>query len=189
MPNLDFYACSADMPPLLDFIRDHAGCRVFESYSGPAEPLREFSSTSEVMDALACEVGGLGLMLYAASMRGTFEVERFALRPSAFPGSPAWREQIRGWGLIGLRLEVPRNGKLRPSHTNHNSEKRAQVWSEQYRDQAPPDTWDFREVTRISSQINRYVRTHLAAAKHGSMPILRHASDAVAAGELTLLLA
>ncbi|MEM9195080.1 MAG: hypothetical protein AAGF12_38265, partial [Myxococcota bacterium] len=49
------------------------------------------------------------------------------------------------------------------------------------------DDWDFREVTRISRRINRFIRSR-ALNKRGSRPVLPDAAERDAAGELTLAL-
>ena len=96
-----------------------------------------------------------------------------------------FRYDSRGWGLIQLYFGQLRNGRLSPCHTNHNSESRAKTWESTYRNLGSATKWDWKEVTRISGRLNRFIRG-AAAAKEKSRPILRAAHEAQACGSLVL---
>jgi hypothetical protein len=183
VPHLGFYATADDVVAIMELVLRE--CRVFESYSVPDAPLREFASALDVSGAFTQGgPGGLGLMLYSPSMKGEFIVERFELRPRAIPGK-SWRERIGGWGLIQMQLGGVRQGALRPSSTNHNSETRARAWSGTIRELPPVEAWDFQEVTRISRRINRHI-TGLGVRKDGARPILPGAHALTTAGTVVL---
>jgi hypothetical protein len=183
VPRLSFYGTPDDVLPIMDFVLRE--CRVFESYSVPDEPLREFSSASDIRGAVAHnERSGLGLMLYAPSMKGDFVVERIHLKPGAIPGK-SWRDRINGWGLIQVQFGGLRGTTLRSSFTNHNSEKRARKWSDTSPQLPPVDGWDFEEVARISRRINRHIAGQ-AVRKEGALPVLPGAQKLVAAGIVIL---
>jgi hypothetical protein len=182
VPNLDFFAARPDLDALLDFVFDETECQVFESYSTPGHPLVKFASTAEVLHMFDSSGGvHLGLMLYADAMKGRYRIRRFDLKRELFPDTP-WRETVEGWGLIQLELNGVRNGRLEHCHTNHNSEARALKWEATYPDFPPVQEWDFGAVSRISSRINRHVRTRLAVAKVGSRPLLAGAQAFFATG-------
>ena len=144
---------------------------MFESYSAPDEPLRAFATPGEVRNAFErSSVAGLRLMIYSPSMKGRFTIERIDLEPGAIPGK-SWREQISGWGLIQMNFGGVRNGSLAPSVTNHNTEKRARAWEQTYPTLPALESWDFREVTRISRRINRHIAS-LGIRKEGPRPVL-----------------
>jgi len=181
VPHLAFYATSDDAALVMSFVlRDW---RVFETYSLPDEPLRSFASPLEVCDALENRgPAGLGLMIYSPSMKGEFIVERFELEPGAIPGK-SWRERISGWGLIQMEFTGVRDDTLRPSFTNHNTERRARAWEGTYPQLPPVGTWDFREVTRVSRRINRHIAS-IAVGNDGARPILPGADSMAKAGKI-----
>jgi hypothetical protein len=183
VPHLAFYATPDDVASIMDAVLGE--CRVFESYSVPDESLREFSSVSDIRDALVSyERQGFGLMLYAPSMKGAFVIERIHLKPGAIKGK-SWREKISGWGLIQVAFGGVRGATLKPSLTNHNSERRARAWSNTVPALPPVDDWDFKEVTRISRRINRHIAGQ-AVRKQGARHVLHGADRLVAAGPVIL---
>lgn len=180
MPRLGFYAAAEDLLPVLEIAFEE--CRVFEDYSVPDEPLRSYWNPVQVRDAFERRGDVFGLALYAPAMKGPFTIERFALAPGV---GNSWRETIRGWGLISLDLRVLRDGRLPPSVTNHFSEKGARARA--LISELPSiDSWDFREVARISRRINRRI-AGLAVGKSGSQPILPGADALVKSGAAVLL--
>ena len=183
MPHLAFFAAPADIVPVMAFV--FAECLVFESYSVPGVSLRRFASPVEVRAAFD-ERGpaGLGLMLHSPMMGGDFVIERFALSPGVFPGA-TWREKISGWGLIQMEFPGVQASKLRHSFTNHNSEKRAQLWAKTHPEIPSVDAWDFQEVSRISRRINRQI-ANLAVRKEGSRPVLPAANEMAVQGDIIL---
>jgi hypothetical protein len=186
MPNLDFYAARPDLEAVVDFVMMSAGCEVFESYSVPGSPLRRFHRKEQILEAFdRSAFQELGLVLFAATARGSYRIERFQLVSPEYSKAP-WRERILGWGLIHLELHGVRGGQLRHCHTNHNSEARARKWEASCPGLPPLAEWDFREVSRVSGRLNRHVREKLAIARLGSRPILRAAKTLLEAGQLVL---
>lgn len=185
LPHLAFYAARDDIRVIIDFAVEEVGCTIFESYSVPDHHLRELPSTDSVLSAFDAEPGGLLVVLYSSSMRGQHRIRRIALERNAIPGA-TWRESIDGWGLI--QLVVPRliAGNLRVSHTNHNSEARARSWAGEHPEIPSVDDWDFKEVTRISSKLNRFIRKH-AVDQHEGTVVLSGAKALSSQGSITLI--
>ncbi len=177
MPNHDFYAVGDDHRSVLEFVFDVLGCQVRESYSAPNAALREFSDAKSALAAWDEEGRRTGLMLdlYHPSAGGLVRIRRFDLDERPF-GRGAFRHVVEGWGLIQLHLADPRDGRLARSHTNHNSQKRAQVWAATYPELERPDTWDWTAVTRVSSRLNRYIRK-LAVDKRRGRSVLSGALE------------
>jgi hypothetical protein len=51
MPSVEFYAVQADIAKLLGFVFAETDCRVYEAYSVPGQPLREFTSAEDALAA------------------------------------------------------------------------------------------------------------------------------------------
>ncbi|MEM9196010.1 MAG: hypothetical protein AAGF12_42990, partial [Myxococcota bacterium] len=132
MPRLSFYATEVDLAPVVEFVLDD-GCELFESNSRLGERIQRWTEPSAVLKALAeAPFSSLYLQLYRPSMRGNVVVRRFDVSVNAAEGALPWRETSQGWGLIQLHLHLPKDGRLGPCSTNHNSEARARKWAPLY---------------------------------------------------------
>jgi len=188
MPNLDFYAVGRDFDPVLDFVFNRTGCRVFESYSECDNEIREFKSAADLSRAYRigeCEHSSQSVLLQLVppGADSLFHIKHIKLQPKT---GYKYRYAIEGWGLIQLYL-----GGLSPlgvvhSHTNHNSEKRADAWQDTISYLGSAGTWDWKQVTRISSALNRYIRTKLAVSVKFGRPVLPEAAKALEAGNKAL---
>lgn len=185
MPNCDFYAMPEDAEELFRFVFSNASWQLLEAYSRCDQPLRTFDTAATALDAL--ERNGrasFGLVLYAPEMGGRVEQRRITLNADAVPGA-TFRYSSEGWGLIHLQLEPARNGRLHASHTSHNTEKRARLWESTYPELTAVESWDWRAVSRVSSRLNRFIRSR-APSKSGSRPVLPVAHAAIGRGLITL---
>ena len=175
MPNLDFYAAYEDHDPILDFIFSSEKFRVFESYSRLDHGLVEFKSAEHFREHFGSggpgETTSILLQLFTKAGCGEPLIRRIKLKPGAL-GNAKFRFTCEGWGLIQLHIETPRQNLLRPSHTNHNSEKRALAWAPTYRDElGEPSEWDWAEIERASRKLDSFIR-RLSVEKVGSRPVL-----------------
>ena len=172
MPNCDFYALRDDHAEVLKFILKETECQIFEKDSPPWTEIRQFHEVDEILSAYDEGLGPLkGLLnLYSPSMEGEFKFRRISLDEKNF-GAGAFRYEAHGWGAIQLYLGGVHEDCLYSSHSNHNSDKRAVLWADTIHDLGDPEKWNWSEVTRISSRINRFIRK-LATEKRGSMSIL-----------------
>ena len=189
MPKLDFYACGLDFEPILDFIFLRSGCRIFESYSAFDAEIREFKSAADLLQA--CRVGecaadypSILLQLVPPRADSLYSIRRIKLKPST---GHTHRYAINGWGLIQLHLGGFGPSGLVHSHTNHNSEKRAHLWAGTYPDLGSPKAWDWKQVVRTSSALNRHVRTKLSVTVELGRPVLPKAAKALGNGTTAVL--
>ncbi len=162
MPNCDYYATPEDHPALLDWLFAEQTCDVYEAYSSYEKPLRRFETTAEVLAEFerTYPTGqkwvSVGLQLYVRGSGPPFNAKRIALDPKACGGA-TFRFYAEGWGLVQLYLQAPREDRLENSHTNHNSQRRAENWALVREGPAPAD-WDFARITSFSSRLNRQIK-------------------------------
>ncbi len=186
MPNCDFYACGGDAVEVVRFVLSQPGWSLWELASRPDCELRQFSTEAELLQVYDVSSESALFNLHAPEMGGSVIPQRITFNPGAVPDA-TFRVDSGGWGLIQLYLEAPRDGKLRASHTNHNSQKRALKWEPTYLDRlGPVDAWDWKAVSRVSSRLNRFIRSR-ATSKSGTRFVLPCAQDASSQGKLQLL--
>jgi hypothetical protein len=186
MPNIDFYAAGADFFPVLTYVFKQSACRVFESYSPPGEEIAEFKSIEDLSARYpvgVCRGSGPSVLLQLVppSASHHFTIRRISMQPELCEGH-TFRYAVEGWGLIQLDLGGIGPQGLVNSHSNHNTEARARKWLETHRELGPIESWNWREITVVSSALNRFIRTKLATSKLGSRPVLPDAAAALAAG-------
>lgn len=163
MPNCDFYATLEDHEPLLAWLFAEGTCEVYELSSDFEQPLRRFTSPAEVLSqfdrryANAKPWHSVYLQLYVPGAGPPFVPRRVSLDPAACDGA-TYRYRAEGWGLVQLYLSVSDGASLASSHTNHNSQLRAQKWAPVCDDEPGPDAWDFARITSFSSRLNRQIR-------------------------------
>ena len=190
MPNCDFYALGTDLRTVIEFVFAQPGWQLVELCSEPDHDLREFRTLAELVatyPALAEQRTGLHFQLYSESMGGSVRKHRVDFKPGVMGGA-TFRYDSMGWGLIQLYFGILRNGRLSPCHTNHNSERRAQTWALTEADElGPVAAWNWTEVTRISSRLNRFIRGN-AKGKVGSRPIMPSALQASLSGTVEFAL-
>lgn len=190
MPNCDFYALAPDLIEVLDFVFAQPGWRLIELASRHDQPLRTFRATRDVVEAFPTFPSlssSLHFHLYAEAMAGTVGSKRITFKPGAVPGA-TFRYDSQGWGLIELYFGQLRGGNLSNCHTNHNSEQRARTWAPTYADDpamGEVDSWNWKEVSRTSSRLNRFLQGRAAGKLH-SRPVLPAAWEAQSSGALQL---
>jgi hypothetical protein len=186
MPNCDFYAMPEDCGDVLRFVFEQPGWVLFELASEPDRPVRRFHSVDALSRSLTLCERALHFQLYAPVMLGKVHERRIDLNPGAVPGA-THRFATEGWGLIQLYFGAKTDRGLTASHTNHNSETRANAWSSTTGIHDDPAAWDWAAVARMSGRLCRYIRKR-AVAKSWSRPVLPGANAAVLEGRTTLLL-
>jgi hypothetical protein len=176
VPNCDFYATPEDHKPFLDWLFAEGACVVHELESAFDQQLQQFASTAEILAQFERRYTNgkpwhtVYLQLYVLGTGPPFVPRRIALDPGACDGA-TFKYRAEGWGLVQLYLAAARDGQLHNSHTNHNSQLRAEKWAQAESAQPGPDAWDFAKVNAFSSRLNRQIKKH-AAAKIGSRAVL-----------------
>lgn len=176
MPNCDFYANSEDHIDLLTWLFSEGTCHVYESYSDFETPLKRFFSSSEVIAQFDRQYAtgekwkNVHLQLHVTGAGPSLVPRRLSLNPTVCDGA-TYRYSAEGWGLVQLYLGGPTNKGLEDSHTNHNTQKRAEAWAPSIPSQSDVGLWDFKRITSFSSRLNRQVRK-LSVGKLGSRAVL-----------------
>jgi hypothetical protein len=178
MPSCDFYATKEDHEGLLTWLFAEERCDVYELASDFEQPLKCFRSASEVLAQFnrsypnGRKWRSVHLQLYVRGAGPVFIPRRVALDPQACGGA-TFRYNADGWGLVQLYLGSAAAGdeRLEDSHTNHNSLKRAQSWSDTVEEMGDVGVWDFAKITSFSSRLNREIRKR-GVAKVGSRAVL-----------------
>ncbi len=150
MPNCDWYGSLEDHRMILDHIFQQDDLSVWELASDFGQ-LRNFRSTDEVMNEFDRPYRSGGKERRSVHLR--LYVEGSCVR-GFMPKKKYGREFAQGFGMIQFYLERP--GRT-SSHTNHNSQKRADNWDDFVEDDSAED-WDFKLVTKTSSRLNRFIR-------------------------------
>jgi hypothetical protein len=169
MPNCDFYGTPGDHEPILDWLLREGTCEIYEMYSDFEKPLKQFSSSAEVLRQFEThKVVHLQLLVLGASP--VFKPRRITLNPSKCDGA-TFRYTSDGWGLVQLYLTSPVAKGLDNSHTNHNTQKRAEKWANTVKDIGKVNDWNFKKITSFSSKLNRQINT-LGVGKIKSRSVL-----------------
>ena len=180
MPNCDFYAFGTDHKSVLEYVFS-LQCRVFELSSSFDTELVEFKSTYEIEQHFTIEdwstvdYPAMLFQLYPENSLGKIHIKRVELDPTKCDGA-TFRFKCSGWGMIQLYLYGLVHGELRESHTNHNSERRAQKWGSTYPELGDARDWDFRLVNSTSRKVNQFIKAN-SIANCGSRPIMKSASQ------------
>ncbi len=176
MPNCDFYAVKEDFEQIvLPFLFNKMECRVFENYSEFEKELVEFKSVQDLKNGHAVgeckkKQHSVCLQLWPVKASSKVSFKKINLDPRRCKGKK-YRYAIEGWGLIQLYLGGLSELGIVASRTNHNSEKRANAWSRQYPELGKPGDWNWKEVTKVSNELNKHIRK-CAVSKMKGRPVL-----------------
>ncbi len=190
MSNCDFYAVGNDLVNILEFTFTNLDCRVFELSSGFDEQLCEFKSLEELKekyDIGKCinRTSSVNLQLWPVKASNSVVIDKIDLNPKKCNGAK-FRYQITGWGLIQLYIGGISKLGIVHSHTNHNSEKRAKKLASINPElTGTPSDWDWKEVSRVSNKLNRYI-TKCSVSKINSRPVLQEAATKIKGGNIAL---
>jgi hypothetical protein len=176
MPNCDFYATPTDHRIFLDWLFAEKTCQVYELASDWEQPLKCFQTTDEVLSQFerryvtGKQWTSVHLQLYVLGAGPVFTPRRISLNPEACDGA-RFRYGAEGWGLVQLYLQSVRDGRLENSHTNHNSQRRAETWAATIDELGDPLRWDFPLIQSFSARLNRQIKKQ-SVAKMGSRAVL-----------------
>lgn len=168
MPNCDWYGTLEDHQVIMQYVLDQDELQVWELASTNG-PLRRFHSVDDVMNEFNKPSPDSGKAKHALHL--TLYVEG-ACSHGFQPRKRHGRVFADGLGMIQFYLERPSSN---PSHTNHNSRKRAERWDALVEGDSAL-YWDFDLVSRVSSRVNRFIRKN-GEAKLGSRVLLPGAAE------------
>ncbi len=137
---------------------------IWEAYSAVDEELKRFASAEDAvtyaMRKLDAGERTVQLGLYFPSTRGFKDVNRRDFRqPNRLGGE--YRYELRGWGIFWVQLEgMPGIGQ--EVTISVNTEKRAEAWSDAYKQLRDPRLWDWGEVSRLQRRLVRKVKSLVA---------------------------
>lgn len=186
MPNCDYYGFGEDHRLVLEYLLDQ-NCEVYDLASDPGEKVTKFSAISDFKERFGFsnwdKIGRtIHLQIWPKDAGGSVTKKKVSLKYVSEP-TKAFRYRTEGWGLIQLYLESPIDDILRPSHTNHNSEKRAMKWSSTYSEMGAPEEWDWKFVNSFSRKLNHFIRKS-AVEKRGSRAFLPSAAAQFESGTI-----
>ena len=190
MPSCDFYAIGEGFEPVLGFVFDRLDGRVFESLSKHNQDLQEFGSIDEIKDSYPPDTSTTNsssahLAIWLPNTSKDVRFKKIELKVKYKPEAK-FRYQINGWGLLHLHCGAFSELGIKGSFLNHNTEKRAQKWVSIYADEMGlPDTWDWKEVHRAPSRLNRYIRK-LEVSKIDARSVFPLAAEHIAQGATLL---
>lgn len=176
MPNCDFYGALEDHRVLLDAIFETNECEIYELASDFGKPLTKFAGTDQVLAQFDRHYPSgepwhsVHLQLVHLNAGTVFKPRRISLDPKSCDGFK-FRYEASGFGLIQLYLEVPQDGDLQNSHTNHASAKREARTAACHRTKAEFELCDFDKITKYSSKLNRIIKK-LAVGTLARRPVL-----------------
>ena len=98
-----FYAYKKDFQEIIRFIFDELKLFVFQSYSIPEEPLREYKTADELLSEIETELTQLQLTLWKKDFGFDYRINKLDLNPKYCNGK-TFRHRIDGWGLIHLHM-------------------------------------------------------------------------------------
>lgn len=175
MPNCTFYAYGDDHRVVIDYVLS-LPCDLYDMSPPPNTPIAPFKSISEIEHRFNIKDWSLGshpnlvFQIYSHDAGGKIVEKKLVAEDGA-----TFSCKGEGWGLIQLYLGGIFREKLRESHTNHNTQKRATKWEQNYPELGDVNDWDFSAVTSLSRKLNRFIRK-VAVRKTGSRVVMDSAS-------------
>ena len=187
MPTVEFYAVQADIAQILDFVLRETDCRLYEAYSVPGQPLREFTSVADALTAYPLDhadrdVSQAQFLLWSPTTGPEPTLRRIELRPGTVEGA-SYRLSLEAWGLVQLLAGGLRGQRVKSSRVAHNSEARARAWEATSAERlGPVEAWDWRALDQLAGRVTYHIRRRLAVGKDGARAILTGAQAAREAG-------
>ena len=168
-----FFAARDDQLQFFRFVYAETDCRVYEAYSRPDQPRREFPDTDS-LDAMS-ELGapGLHLALWSPSVGPIPRVRRIDFTPGAVPGH-SHRFVTEGCSLITLLAGGVRDKTIEASQLGWWTEASA------LRKALPellPDKVDWLQLTRLARRLRNQVERRLKATTVSRKPVLPRAAE------------
>jgi hypothetical protein len=173
--NLDFYALGDDLRRLFQFLYTETDVVVYELASEFDREVRQFISLAELEEAFSLGANrAVQFQLWSPSVMIRPVIRRIELTVAGH----SFRYTVEGAGLIQLYLDGSRDGVIYHTHYGHWNEAGARQ-----RSMHSASDCDWHALSKLSGQIQRFIRNKLAVAKLYARPILDQAFSAVQQGQ------
>ena len=145
---------------LAGFVFESGAPDVFHAFSGYSQPLRCFTSSSElgadIESAFATGQKSLHFALHYPDTKGRVAERKITLNAKKCEGH-TWRYTIEGWGLIQFQGDL-RHASVIECRVAVNTQKRAEAWAGTYPELRSPCLWDWRVVQFHAGRIIRRMK-------------------------------
>lgn len=170
--NLDFYALAEDQRDLVRFLLSETDVVIYELSSDFDRDIRSFRSLAELEAVFSLGTRGAAfLQLWSPSV---MEQPGIRHRKLAAVSGHIFESVVEGAGCIQLYLCGLRDGIIYHTHYGHWNEEGARARSIHLANDC-----DWRALSKLSSRIQRYIRSRLSTATLYKRPVLHHALAAV----------
>jgi hypothetical protein len=174
LPNCQWFGTKADHQQVLEQVFAMACFDVFEHYSRPDLPLRQFHSVDEVLSLFDTfypkgpSASVANLMLWVRDSGPEPTIAKYRIQSGPLAGK--WMERCEPMGCVTLSLEAGRETLLPYSNTNAVTETTLGAVGGKATDDKGI-VWDVRRTNQVSSALNRKIRK-MAAGKITSLAVL-----------------
>jgi hypothetical protein len=172
--NYKFFAYQQDFEGIFRYLLEELQLFIFQSYSDPEQPLKEFKNVKELVDELNTQGYPLQLVLWKKPFGFEYKISKLELNPKYCNGK-TFRYRIDGWGLILLQVNGPKGNSLEPSSISHNSEKRATAWEATNIELGKVREVNWDEINSTSRMLKYYIGKKLAKGRINSLDTLPNA--------------
>jgi hypothetical protein len=174
--NYKFFAYQQDFEEISRYLLEELRLSIFQSYSDPEQPLKEFRSVEELINEINTQGYPLQLVLWKKAFGFDYKINRIELNPKYCNGK-TFRYRIDGWGLILLQVNGPKGNSLEASSISHNSEKRATAWESTNTGLGKVKEVSWKEINSTSSKLKYYIGNKLAKTRTNSLDTLPNAKE------------
>jgi hypothetical protein len=168
-----FFAAREDLLQFFHFVYAQTDCRVYEAYSRPDSPRREFQDCVSLEAISELGAPGLHLALWSPAVGPIPPVRRIDFKPGAVPGH-THRFVTEGCGLITLLAGGVREQALEASQLGWWTEASA---LRQALPELLPHKVDWPRYSRLARQLRNQIERRLKAATASRKPVLPRAAE------------
>ena len=145
---------------LAEFVYESGAPVVFQACSTYGQPVRSFTTRSELIayveSALGTSQKSLHFALHYPESKGHIAERKIALDPKKC-GGHTWRNTVEGWGLIQIYGDLRRAPAIQ-CRVAVNTQKRAEAWASTSPEFGDPGLWDWRAVQQQAGRIIRKMK-------------------------------
>ncbi|AZA91026.1 Uncharacterised protein [Chryseobacterium nakagawai] len=185
----DFFGTVEDKKLILDFIFSETNYLVFDHYSEFGEELKQYFSTSEILEKFDLENGKQNAVTFGLwnPLDKTKNIVRKVTLDPKYCNGHTFRYTSEGWGIQRLYFGGIQNGFLNASQFMGFNEKGAIA-----KDSIHPDheqeahQLDWKLIRSDQTKLKNYIEKKLGAEKHTRGIILKNANQLITHYELKI---